>query len=529
MAQNNKQSKLSEKGDECNFTWKVFVSWDYGIANVETAHNKVASITMGFREALVEEFEKEKENAKSWKVKAKRFSANFFVLILLGLTAYAVIKVVDRSTQPEADSSWYRQNEITIVMSLISIIVPNFFDIISLLEDYHPRKAMRWMLARIMALNLLSMYTLIFALFGKTDGMIESLKRMEEMNKAGINFGLDNIPSTFEPPKDCYQIPIPCDVLEKTNLPPMYSLQLENSSVAVLVTPMPMNETMFGYDHCSSCLDKCGSECQDECFSLFDCQPLNGYYNVTDVTNCTECASDLFEESIRTTPVPEINIIMRGDQEEEEISSSTVQVGNCMRKICRRRFFGTKKPPEIEPAVETCQDVKSRYIHELKEKIKLRKLCWETMFGQELVKLTVMDTVFTLLSIIIGDFGRSLILRVLNPCWFWDLEGKIDFENILKAKLTLFSGNFPKYPDFKVAENILHLVNNQGMIWMGLFMAPGLPLINLVKLALMMYARAWAVMTTNVPHETVFRASRSNNFYFVLLLMMLFLCTLPVS
>lgn len=40
MAQNSKQSKLSEKGDECTFTWKVFTSWDYGIANVETAHNK---------------------------------------------------------------------------------------------------------------------------------------------------------------------------------------------------------------------------------------------------------------------------------------------------------------------------------------------------------------------------------------------------------------------------------------------------------------------------------------------------------
>ena len=60
MAQNNKQSKLSEKGDECNFTWRVFTSWDYGIANVETAHNKVASITMGFREALVDEIEKVK-------------------------------------------------------------------------------------------------------------------------------------------------------------------------------------------------------------------------------------------------------------------------------------------------------------------------------------------------------------------------------------------------------------------------------------------------------------------------------------
>ena len=134
------------------------------------------------------------------------------------------------------------------------------------------------------------------------------------------------------------------------------------------------------------------------------------------------------------------------------------------------------------------------------------------MFGQELVKLTVMDTVFTLGTMFITDFFRSVFLRIMNPCWFWDMEKK-----------------FPKYPDFKVAENILHLVNNQGMIWMGLFMAPLLPAINLIKLAILMYARSWAVMTTNVPHETVFRASRSNNFYFILLLMMLFLCTLPVS
>ena len=96
---------------------------------------------------------------------------------------------------------------------------------------------------------------------------------------------------------------------------------------------------------------------------------------------------------------------------------------------------------------ESCEDVKARYKRELKDKLKLRKLCWETMFGQELVKLTVMDLCLTLWwSIIIGDFARSVFLRIMNPCWFWDLE------------LT-----FPKYPDFKVAENILHLVNNQGM------------------------------------------------------------------
>ena len=67
------------------------------------------------------------------------------------------------------------------------------------------------------------------------------------------------------------------------------------------------------------------------------------------------------------------------------------------------------------------------------------------------------------------------------------------------------------------------------MIWMGLFMAPGLPLLNLVKLVLMFYLKSSAVLVTNVPHETVFKASENGNFYLFLLLMMLFLCILPVA
>uniref|UniRef100_A0A3Q0RIN1 Transmembrane channel-like protein n=1 Tax=Amphilophus citrinellus TaxID=61819 RepID=A0A3Q0RIN1_AMPCI len=43
-----------------------------------------------------------------------------------------------------------------------------------------------------------------------------------------------------------------------------------------------------------------------------------------------------------------------------------------------------------------------------------------------------------------------------------------------------------------------------------------------------MYYQCWAVMATNVPHERVFKASKSNNFYMGLLLLVLFLSLLPV-
>ena len=54
-------SKLSEKEDEYIFSWKLFTSWDFMIGNAETAHNRVAAIVIGFREALLEEAEKKKD------------------------------------------------------------------------------------------------------------------------------------------------------------------------------------------------------------------------------------------------------------------------------------------------------------------------------------------------------------------------------------------------------------------------------------------------------------------------------------
>ncbi|KAK7078059.1 Transmembrane channel-like protein 3 [Halocaridina rubra] len=64
---------------------------------------------------------------------------------------------------------------------------------------------------------------------------------------------------------------------------------------------------------------------------------------------------------------------------------------------------------------------------------------------------------------------------------------------------------------------------------MGMFFSPGLPAANTLKLIILLYVRSWAVVTSNVPPEVVFKASNNNNFYLMFLLTMLFLCTLPVG
>ncbi|MEQ2209264.1 Transmembrane channel-like protein 2-B, partial [Xenoophorus captivus] len=136
---------------------------------------------------------------------------------------------------------------------------------------------------------------------------------------------------------------------------------------------------------------------------------------------------------------------------------------------------------------------------------------FDEVTGKDFVKLIVSDIQVTYLTILVGDFGRAFIVRFLNYCWCWDLEA-----------------GFPSYAEFDTSGNVLGLVFNQGMIWMGAFYAPGVVGINVLQLLTSMYYQSWAVMACNVPHERVFKASRSNNFYMGLLLLVLFLSLLPV-
>ncbi|XP_023375810.1 transmembrane channel-like protein 3 [Pteropus vampyrus] len=87
-------------------------------------------------------------------------------------------------------------------------------------------------------------------------------------------------------------------------------------------------------------------------------------------------------------------------------------------------------------------------------------------------------------------------------------------------------------PLSEVNQTAVHTQSPQNQCWetyvgMGSFFSPCLPAFNVLKLMGLMYLRSWAVLTCNVPHQQVFRASRSNNFYLAMLLFMLFLCMLP--
>ncbi|MGH0125971.1 UNVERIFIED_CONTAM: hypothetical protein FKN15_017679 [Acipenser sinensis] len=319
-------------GDDTSFTfsWKMFTSWDYLIGNPETADNKFASITTSFKESIVEEQEnrkeenihltrflrvlanflvlcclggsgyliyfvvrrsqkfaqeglddygwwerneesivEEQENRKEENIHLTRFLrvlANFLVLCCLGGSGYLIYFVVRRSQKFAQegldDYGWWERNEVNMVMSLLGMFCPMLFDVISALENYHPRIALQWQLGRIFALFLGNLYTFIIAL-------------LDEIN-----------------------------------------LKLEEEAIVKI--------------------------------------------NMT-----------IWEASLYNGTVAE---------------------------------NATAPPLEVDPA-----DVP-------------RGPCWETMVGQEFVRLTVSDTVTTYITLLVGDFLRALFVRFLNYCWCWDLE-----------------------------------------------------------------------------------------------------------
>ncbi|NXC69883.1 TMC3 protein, partial [Anhinga anhinga] len=386
MAKNSRMSLASASDENYTFCWRLFCAWDYLIGNPEAAESKAAAIVNSIREAILEEQEKKKSKNLAVTI-SLRIIANILVLLSLAGSIYIIYFVVDRSQRLERtkkELTLWEKNEVSVVVSLITMIAPSAFELVAALEMYHPRTTLRFQLARVLVLYLGNLYSLIIALLDKVDSM--------SVTDSEVN---------------------------------------SNAS----------NSTTF---------------------------------------SATKTLSK--EDNISTT-IPDVQIKRNNVATLEDSRAPGLTVSDSLVNKTVAFNYNTRNPQDQ---------------------------CWETYVGQEMLKLSIIDMIFTVASILLIDFFRGLCVRYLSDCWCWDLESK-----------------FPEYGEFKIAENVLHLVYNQGMIWMGAFFSPCLPAFNVLKLIGLMYLRSWAVLTCNVPHQQVFRASRSNNFYLAMLLFMLFLCMLP--
>ncbi|XP_023248331.1 transmembrane channel-like protein 2-A [Copidosoma floridanum] len=562
MAENSRMSKLSEKEDECAFSWKLFTSWDFMIGNAETAQNRIGNIVLGFKEALVEESEKQRV-ARNWKIASIRVLVNVVVFLMLLVSAYVVVEIVDRSENShEANLNWFAQNQVSIVLGLITYVFPIAFEILGMIESYHPRKQLRFQLFRIMILNLLNMYSLIYALFKKINSSEVELQSLKPKVSSSTT-------------STCYRKLVQCEpsVLATSALAVM-SLVLQPNVSSIPKSPnATTNQSELGLSEAYPTYDSpktFGLDVNDIYSLLGDDEDSEGPKNYidwennvvwsslsveNDTANATEGMSSSYGPPRAEDGYPHVDYDYEGywDEDNRTEGSTTEQPVTPGVESSTARTITTNEPPTVRPIhdaqaapttakavpsttrlvgepctgrVVECYErvcsnetgsseedyLVSRAPLDMTTRRKLKNLCWETMFGQELAKVTVVDLVLTFISVLAIDFVRALMVRYFNDFWCWDLEKQ-----------------FPQYGEFKIAENILHLVNNQGMVWMGIFFSPGLILLNLVKLVILMHLRSWTVVTCNVPHEIVFRASRSNNFYLSLLLTMLFLCVLPVG
>uniref|UniRef100_A0A8C8XIA3 Transmembrane channel-like protein n=1 Tax=Panthera leo TaxID=9689 RepID=A0A8C8XIA3_PANLE len=387
MAKNSRTSLARASNENYTFCWRVFCAWDYLIGNPEAAESKTAAIVNSIREAILEEQEKEKSKNLAVTV-CLRVVANILVLLSLAGSIYLIYFVVDRSQKLEQSKKeltlWEKNEQVSVVVSLVTMLAPSAFDLIAALEMYHPRTTLRFQLARVLVLYLGNLYSLIIALLDKVNSM--SAEEAATSSNASHWTG---------------------------------------SAVFFAASAAPEGEKW-----------------------------------------ATRGAGTGLGRGGMWTP------------EEAGLPTPTLPLAGANKTAI--------------------------YTQSLQDQ------CWETYVGQEMLKLSIIDMLFTVASILLIDFFRGLFVRYLSDYWCWDLESK-----------------FPEYGEFKIAENVLHLVYNQGMIWMGAFFSPCLPAFNVLKLIGLMYLRSWAVLTCNVPHQQVFRASRSNNFYLAMLLFMLFLCMLP--
>uniref|UniRef100_A0A8D2DUJ3 Transmembrane channel-like protein n=1 Tax=Sciurus vulgaris TaxID=55149 RepID=A0A8D2DUJ3_SCIVU len=132
--------------------------------------------------------------------------------------------------------------------------------------------------------------------------------------------------------------------------------------------------------------------------------------------------------------------------------------------------------------------------------------CWETLIGQEIYRLLLMDFVFSLADSFLGEFLR----RIIGKRFITSLG----------------------LQEFDIARNVLELIYAQTLVWIGMFFCPLLPFIQMITLFIMFYVKNVSLMVNFQPPSKAWRASQMMTFFIFLLFFPSFtgvLCTLAIT
>nr|XP_021151510.1 transmembrane channel-like protein 5 isoform X2 [Columba livia] len=117
--------------------------------------------------------------------------------------------------------------------------------------------------------------------------------------------------------------------------------------------------------------------------------------------------------------------------------------------------------------------------------------CWETLVGQDIYRLVLVDFIFCLLGSFFGEFLRRIIGTAVCASW--------------------------GPPEFDIGRNVLELIYAQTLTWIGILFSPLLPGIQMISFSIVFYVKKVSLMMNCQPPRKAWRtAQMTTSFMFLL-------------
>ncbi|KFQ38337.1 Transmembrane channel-like 5, partial [Mesitornis unicolor] len=129
--------------------------------------------------------------------------------------------------------------------------------------------------------------------------------------------------------------------------------------------------------------------------------------------------------------------------------------------------------------------------------------CWETLIGQDIYRLVLVDFIFCLLGSFFGEFLRRIIGTTV--CLSLGL------------------------PEFDIGRNVLDLIYAQTLTWIGILFSPLLPGIQMISFSIVFYVKKVSLMMNCQPPCKVWRTAQMTTSFLFLLFFPSFLGVLSVT